>query len=240
MLNKLNNKYRELDHFAIRLWDHEDYAVPEKKKLLDDFNAETNICGAYLYLEIRSLVMENVFIDQTHLYSEYDYNKVYTFEILEKWFEADSGNTIWTSLEYKWASYSGCFNFNAFSLIQQEEIITLCKKINLQKYNDKPFDRHLIASIGDEFHTYIIPRLYRLVYYNSLPIPNSLTFILTILFLTIVSGVLIPLLLSAIKVNLQIQLIASSFVAYVLILSLFYFLLKFKGILNEEIQLNKR
>jgi hypothetical protein len=174
---------------------------------------------------------------QLELYDRYDYDFTYSIEILEKWTGAHSGNNLWYCLDHKWNSYKGCFDFNALREHDQNEIVDLCKKINPLKYRNSKFNKDLLASVGGEFDGYILPRLHELTYYNTLGLPQSLNFLLLILFLTIISGVLLPLLATSIKVNTDLLLITSNVAVGILCLSLFYFLFKFRKILINEIKI---
>lgn len=240
MRRVMDNKYKELDFFDIHLWDYDNqdkkYSA-ELKQLRDKFFKEEKIPGAYLYLDIKSLVLDDYHTWQLELYDRYDYDFTYSIEILEKWSGAHSGNNLWYCLENKWYDYEGCFHLNALREHEQNEIVDLCKKINPQKYRNSKFDKDLLASIGSEFDGYILPRLHELTYYNTLGLPQSLNFLLLILFLTIISGVLLPLLATSIKVNTHLLLITSNIAVGILCMSLFYFLFKFKNILSNEIKI---
>jgi hypothetical protein len=240
MKSKMDNKYKELDFFDIHLWDYDNekkkYSA-ELKQLRDEFFKEENIPGAYLYLDMKSLVLDDYHTWQLELYDRYDYDYTYSKEILEKWSGAHSGNNLWYCLEHKWHGYEGCFDFFAIRQHDQDEIVDLCKKINPQKYRNSKFDKDLLASVGSEFDGYILPRLHELTYYNTLGLPASLNFLLLIMFLTIISGVLLPLLMTSIKVEKEILLITSNFAVGILVMSLFYFLFKFRKILNTEIKI---
>jgi hypothetical protein len=239
MRRVIDNKYKNLDFFDVKLWDYHNqdkkYSA-ELKRLRNDF-LEEKLPGAYLYLDIKSLVLDDYHNWQLELYDRYDYDFTYSIEILEKWSGAHSGNNLWYCLENKWYDYEGCFTLSALREHEQNEIIDLCKKINPQKYRNSNFDKDLLASIGSEFDGYILPRLYELTYYNTLGLPESLNFLLRILFLTIISGVLLPLLATSVKVNSDLLLITSYIAVWVLCMSLSYFLFKFRKILSNEIKI---
>lgn len=236
MRRKIDGKYKSLDFFDIKLWDYDNQdKQPELKKLRDDFFNDT-LFGAYLYLDIKSLVLDDNHKWQLELYDNYDYDFTYSIEILENWRDAHSGGNLWYCLEHKRHAYEGCFNFNGIRKDDQDEILSLCQKINSQKFKNSKFDKDLLATIGSEFDSYILPRLHELTYYNTLGLPKSLNFLLTILFMTVVSGVLIPLLITAIKVETKLLINISNLAVSILCLSIFYFLIKFKKILKAEIK----
>ncbi len=238
MKMKLDNKYKKLDYFVIKLQYYEyEENIEELKQA---YFQETQICGAGLYLGIKSLLEGSRNHWQSELYDSYDHNYIYPLEILEKWTVTNCANVLWTHLDYKWAEYADCFKFAAISHNDKEAILQLCKKINPKKYGEKQFDRVLLGEIGSEFDGYIIPRLYKLTYYNTLGLPNYLDFSLTILLLTIISGVLLPLLLTSFKLEDILVLKLASISSIILILNLLYFLIRFRKILNEEIQIDSK
>ena len=240
MRSKMDNYYKELSFFHVHLWDYDNEEKkysPELKKLRNEFLNEEGLQGSYLYLDMKSLVLDDYHTWQLELYDRYDYDYTYSKEILKKWSGAHSGNNLWYCLDHKWHSYKGCFNFSALRQHDQDEIVDLCKKINPQKYRNSKFDKDLLASIGSEFDGYILPRLSELTYYNTLGFPPSLNFLLLIMFLVIISGVLLPLLMTSIKVDKEILLVTSNFAVGILCMNLFYFLFKFRKILNNEIKI---
>ncbi len=240
MRSKMDNYYKELNFFDVHLWDYDNEEKkysPELKKLRKEFLYEDGLQGSYLYLDMKSLVLDDYHSWQLELYDRYDYDYTYSLKILEKWSGSHSGNNLWYCLEHKWHSYKGCFDFYALRQHEQDEIVDLCKKINPQKYRNSKFDKDLLASVGSEFDGYILPRLHKLTYFNTLGLPTSLNFLLLIMFLTIISGVLLPLLMTSIKMEKEMLLITSNFAVGILCLSLFYFLFKFRKILNNEIKI---
>lgn len=239
MKGKLDNKYKELNYFSIMLWDYDNEENnKELKELRESYFKETDICGASLYLSVKSFILDDIYYWQEELYDNYDHNYTYSLEILEKWTDANCANVFWTCLDYKWNEYQGCFNLGAIIEDDRTKILKLCKKINPKEYSASQFDRFLIGKIGSELDGYILPMLRKLTYYNNLGLSEALNFMLTILFLTITSGVLMPLLLSSVKFEAKVVLKLSTFSATILIMSLVYFLFKFKEILKAEIKIN--
>ena len=238
MKSKLDNKYKTLDFFDIQLAD---FNTPERKaeikQLKDEFLAEENLCGSYLYLDMKSLILDDSHAWQLELYDRFDYDFTYSIDILDKWTGSHSGNNLWYCLQHKWNGYQDCFDFTAIQQHDQEEILQLCKKINLKDYRNSKFNKDLLADISSEMVSFVFPRLRDLTYYNTLGLPKSLSFLISILFLTIISGVLAPLILTSIKTDFNLLLASSSIAVCLLCLSIFYFLLKFKKILSDEIKI---
>ncbi|MEI2695471.1 MAG: hypothetical protein V9E90_10400 [Saprospiraceae bacterium] len=237
MRQLMDNKYKKLTHFHIRIWDYENENKYSKEliELRNAFYQEKHNCGAELYLEIKALVLDDLKPFQLDLYNRYDYDKIYPLEIVRKWSGSDCGNHLWYFFDHKWAVYRKCFNFIEINPSDSNEILKLCQKINSKKYRGRSFDEKLLADIGSEFHGHILPNLYELTYFNSLGLPRSVTFILRFLFVTGFFGILIPLLLSAMQLNIKILVIAASITVWILCVGLFYFLLKFFKILKSEL-----
>lgn len=240
MRKKLDNQFRHIDHFVINDWDYENQDKIYSSELIalrSKFQEEENIPGAYLYLDMKSLVLDGNTSWQLDLYDRFDHDKTYPIELLRQWTHCRSGNTLWTCFKYKYHNYKGCFDLTAIGTNDAEEIEHLASKINGQKYRNRKFDKDLLADVGNDMDTFYLPRLHKLTYYNTLGLSGTLNFLLTILLFTIISGVLAPLLLTALKVDFKILLVTSSFSVSILCLSLFYFLTKFKKILTNEIKI---
>lgn len=238
MKAKINLEYSDLNYFHVHYWDYDNEdKYPEIKMLRDKYFNEESIPGADLYLAMRALVSPEDKFGTLELYSQYDYDHVYTVEILEHWVGSHVGNRLYYCFKYKWGNYKTCFDFSQIRLNDREEIQNLASKIDSAKFSGKDFDKNLLADIGTDMDGFYLPRLYSLSYYNSLPLSPTLNFLLSILFITILSGVLAPLILTSIIIPLNILIIISSISVTILFLSLFYFVLKFKKILNSEIEM---
>lgn len=235
MRSKMEKKYRQLTYFHL----HIDYSSNKPKDLIYEFYEEREIPGANFYLALKSLLVSEKKSFQLELYDEYDYNIVYPFKMVSKWVGASSANSFFYYLDHKWHSYKNSFNLQSVSKVDAEKIVSLCKKINESKYKNTVFDRELLVEIGNDFESLIFPRLYQLTYQNENGIPETLIFLIRILISTMIFGVLIPLVLSSIKTNLNFMIIISSISIIILCLSIIYFVLNFKKILENEIYITR-
>ena len=237
MRRKIDNEYEDLNFFDIKLWDYEtEESRPQLRDLREAFFKEQKIPGAYLYLEIKILVLDDYHSWQLELYNRYDYDFIYEIEILEKWMGSHCGNGLWYCFVNEWSNYKGAFNFIDFRKDEEDEIIALCKKINPEKYQNSKFGNDLLGTVGSEIDAHVLPRLYDLTILNAEPLPNTLRFTLLVLFITMVCGILIPLVLTSITLDTFLLLIFSNIAVIILSLSLLYFILKFKNILDSEIK----
>lgn len=236
MIYKMNNKYKNLTYFQIHL----DIAKePCVMKLIKEYHTESDNFGAEFYLALKSLVIIPQKPFQTELYDDYDYNFLYSFELVSQWYGANSANSFYYYLDNKWHSYKTAFNFSALSEINKNQIISLAKKINPKKYESSIFDKDTLVSIGNDFEAYIFRRLYILCYYNEQGIPDTLIFLIRILVITMLFGVFIPLWLSSVIItNLNVKLTVSNISIIILSLSIIYFIFTFKNILENEIRIS--
>lgn len=237
MRNKMDNKYKNLTYFQIHL---DIPKTPQIKKLIQNYHEEEDNFGSDFYLAIKSLLIGPQKSFQLELYDDYDHNIVYSLEILSQWYGANSANSFWYYLDDKWHTYNTAFNFSALSKNNQEQIVSLAKKINSKKYESSTFNKDLLVSVGNDFETSIFGRLYTLTYYNEQGIPETLIFLIRILITTILFGVFIPLWLSSIIIsNFNIKILVSSISIIVLSLSIIYFVFSFRKILENEIKISR-
>jgi len=235
MRRKMEGEYKYLSYFHLHL---EDTKTPAQQKLIDKYYSE-KLIGSNFYLGVKSLLSGQKRYSQLELYDDYDHNIVYPFKLIQSWHGADSANVFWYFLEDKWNSYQTVFNFTVFSQYDKKTIVQLAKKINAQKYKSSVFSKDLLVNIGNDFQSYIFPRLYTLTYYNELGIPKTILLLIRILISTMIFGVFIPLWLSSIIItNLDIKIFISSVSIIVLSLSIIYFVFSFKKILENEIKIS--
>jgi hypothetical protein len=235
MRKKMESEYRHLSYFHLHL---ESIRTPAQQELIDKFHKE-RLIGSNFYLGVKSLLSGQKRSFQLELYNDYDHNIVYPFKLIQSWHGADSANVFWYFLEDKWNSYKTAFNFTAFSEYDKKTIVLLAKKINAKKYESSCFSKDLLVNIGNDFQSYIFPRLYALTYYNELGIPKTILLLIRILISTMIFGVFIPLWLSSIIItNLDIKIFISIVSIIILSLSIIYFVFSFKKILENEIKIS--
>lgn len=236
MRRKMDNDYKNLNYFNLHIDDNK---TEETKKLIDKYLDDKNKFGADFFLGVRSLLMGSKKSFQLELYDDYDHNITYPLKLISQWYGASSANTFWYYLENKWHSYNTAFNFAALSKADTDLIVALAKKINQKKYESATFSKDLLVAIGNDFETSIFPRLFNLTYYNEQGIPSTILLLIRILTTTMVFGVFLPLWLSSIRItNLDIKIFASSISIIILSLSIIYFVLSFKKILECEIKMS--
>ena len=237
MRQTMDNKFKRLSYFHIQI--DEDKNRDAIQKLIEEFHKTTNIPGASFYLAVKSFVKHNNNPFQLELYDDYDYNIEYSVDILDKWVGAYSANCFYYYLDHKRAAYKNVFNFSAFSKSDQEKIISLSRKINEKKYHDVIFGTELFVNIGNDFNSLILPRLFQLTYNNKTGLPKTLKFLIKILIVTMIFGVFFPLLLSSISIDNAYVILISNLSIAILSFSILYFVIYFKKILENEINISR-
>lgn len=237
MRQTMDGKFKRLTYFQIHI--DEDNHLKSTQDRIIAFNQTKNIFGSGFYLAVKSLVKHNNHPFQIELYDDYDYNIDYSVEILDKWVGAYSANCFFYYLDHKKASYKGAFNFSAIDKNDEEKIISLSKKINDKKYKKAVFSPELLVQLGNDFNSLILPRLFQLTYNNKKGLPKSLNFLILILIITMIFGVFLPLMLSAITITNSYLIILSSFSIIILSFSILYFVIYFKNILKKEIEISR-
>lgn len=233
----MDGKFKKLTYFQIHL--DEDSHKKLTKDRIDEYHNSKNIVGSGFYLAVKSLIKHNDNPFQMELYDEYDYNIDYSVDILNKWVSAYSANCFFNYLEHKKASYKGAFDFSAIDKNDKEKIISLSKKINEKKYKKSVFNPELLVQLGNDFNSLILPRLFQLTYNNKKGLPKSLKFLILILIVIMIFGVFLPLILSAIRINDLYLILLSSFSIIILSFSILYFVIYFKKILENEIEISR-
>jgi hypothetical protein len=227
-----------IEYAKFELYDY--YFKPEptvdinaKLQLRTKFLAdkENGLLGSLLFLDLRSLVEEDQVSDNTELYSLHDLDVYYPLNVLHKWKHANNGSFLSYYFSNNEDSYNHFLHCDSIPKDKQDEIIKLCELINPRKYKNEIFNAKLLDSIGEEFHSYILPKLYELTKENCQELPKSIILLLKVFTLVLIFGVIIPLVLTAISINDNVLRITSSLVVFILFICFTGFILYFKRIL---------
>ena len=208
---------------------------------IDEFFKFENINsegGAYLFLALKTFALDDhmSFFEAIKFYHSYDLDIEYPQEILDIWVESNCANTLWYWLVNEGGISNKTFELNNLIDVDRQEILILINKINSSKYKGKKLNRELLGELGTDFDQFYLPNLRELTFLNKLPFPFTLRFILNILLIIILTGVLIPLFLSSVRLFDTIgYIILCNLCVFGVAFSLFVFLLFFKRILDREI-----
>lgn len=188
----INQKYQGLTFFDVREIVFVEGKVTEQATnfIRDHEFGDT----ANLFLELKSFLFDRYTFDDT-LYSEFDVPVYYNTKILEKWIRYDCGNGLWYYFSHKYGSYSGDLKLHNVYTGYQEDIKNLCLQIDQERYKDLEFGNDLLANVGTQFHSDILPKLYRLQLYIERGLPSIVNYLFVVLCLLILFGVALPLLI---------------------------------------------
>lgn len=232
MKSRMDNKYKDLS-FA-DLYNHTGLS-DTKRQLIDDFEKDNVTVGGNLYLDLRYLE-GNVHLPESLLmFEDRDKNLIYSTIDLDVLAGLHIGGSVWYHLANEWGNYEGALNLTAFKPKEKERICFLASKID-KKFDGREFDRTLLAEVGTEMSEHNIPQLYELLLENTKPLPFVVKYLWILMVIVLMFGVLIPIILSALKIPENICSIFSALQASSLIIVIFFFILTFKRIVTFEIE----
>lgn len=187
--NIVDTKYKGLTFYDYRENSFVDSETTQQSK---DYIEDTQ-CGGLsdLYLELRAFVPKDHGFDEA-LYSEFEVSKFYDTQLLEKWVKYDCGNGLWYYFENKYAVYRENFNFNIYSGYK-EEILKNCLQIDKERYQGIQFDAQLLAKLGNQMYSDVIPKLFKAQLSIEKGLPKIVNYLFSIFVLLVVFGVLMPL-----------------------------------------------
>src|SRR5690606_1470689 len=109
-------KYKHIDFYDYRLSMISEYE-PKDKELIDELNNHDNFKEgeSTLYLAMVSLVRNRKkprHEFQEELYNDFEYNRLYNINVVEKWLEVEIFGTIWYWLnkDYHYINYAAITN----------------------------------------------------------------------------------------------------------------------------------
>lgn len=227
----VDTKYKGLTFYDYR----ENMFVDSKptKQSIDYIN--DNDCGglSHLYLELRAFIPKNHGFDET-LYSEFEVSTFYDTQLLEKWVKYDCGNGLWYYFENKYAVYKDNFNFSVYEGYKNE-IIESCLQIDKERYHDMPFGAKLLAKLGNQIYSDIIPKLFTAQLSIEKGLPKIVNYLFTIFVLLVVFGVVIPLLSNIFNLCFIWDIISISTTIGICA----YIIFSFYGFMKQEIKIGK-
>nr|WP_199002967.1 hypothetical protein [Flavobacterium sp. ASV13] len=228
----LDKKYSVLTYRHL----HDDYQQNKPTELIQEYIDEKDLRGGDFYLALRDLVRVSNRNYNLELYSDYDQDINYSFEVISVWSGIGCANVFFYFLDHKYNSYKNSMLIDNLSDKEKKEIENLARKINKEKYQDKKFDRKLLVEIGNDFEIDIFPKLYNYLYELKQSFSKSLNYTLSMLIYIIVFGVFMPLFYPLFKDFLIIQKILVYLSTVIISLLFLNFIIDFRSILKREIQ----
>ena len=237
MKDKLNTKLKDLHYFHIYI--EEDSDNIEVKNLINQFYQEKNISGANFYLALKSFVQSDNNRFHMELSDEYDYNIIYSYEILKKWVGSEASNSFWYYLEYKWHDYKEIFDICSISRNDKEKIYSLAAKIDNNGNRTTEFNKDILVDLGNYLNFMVLPRLYQLTRINETGISKTLNLIIVNLVMVMIFGVFLPIIVTSIDLKLKVLITIAYFGILLLGMSMLYFVYYFRMFLKQEIIVDK-
>lgn len=226
--NFVDNTYKELTHSDIQAIS---IVGGETKKIASDF-VQDNKYGdtKYLYLEMKSFILDNPF-DNT-LYAEFEVPVYYNTKVLEYWIKNDCGNGLYYYFDHKYGAFKGDLDLNNVHTYYSNHIEKICLEIDKERYEKFVFGNKLLSKIGEQFTSDILPRLYRLQIQVEAGLPTIINYLFFILIILIVFGVALPFLTLLYSLKPTFDIISIS----VIISTTFYLLISFYYFLKKEVE----
>jgi hypothetical protein len=217
----INRKYKQLSYFDV----NSNNSFEQAKKFINDHSINDS---KYLFLELKSFENENMPFDET-LLSEFEVSRYYPTSILENWKTNHCGNGLWYYFEDKREAFKGCFKLFAVNQLVQNEIKQLAVKIDKERYKNCDFGYELLAKLGTQIDSDILPNLYSLqvsIEYK----PKIINFLWLVLSILIGFGILLPLFSILFSFPLFFDAVSVSVIVSLIV----YIILASKGVLNDN------
>lgn len=224
--HQMQNKYKTLTYYDVRkvVFIHGTKLSPLAQDYLQNDGGLKN-----LYLQLRSLLPKGL-IDGTLYTKEFDTSIYYDFNELNRWITFDCGSGLFIYFNQEWANYQQVVNFNAITPHEQQEVRNHCMKIDGERYKTVPFGNKLYDLLGQQFTEDLLPRLHKLSGIINDPMPGPLKILSWILPFMILSGIIVPFLVTMGLLPHYFTIFAVSAVLSLL----FYLVLTFTKTLSNE------
>lgn len=223
---QMENKYKELSYYDVRkvVFVHGTALSPLAKEYVENDGGLKN-----LYLQLRSL-LPNGLTDGTLYINEFDTPIYYPYSDLDRWITFECGSALFTYFNHEWINYQQTVNFNAITPHEQRKVRDHCRKIDVERYKTVPFGNELYDLLGQQFTEDLLPRLYKLSGIINGPMPGPLKVLSWILPVMILSGIIIPFIVTMGLLSNYFTIFAVSAVLSLL----FYLVLTFNKTLSNE------
>lgn len=153
--SRLENQYKKLKYQHL----YDDFLKEKPKELIEKFNQDKNLKGAFFYLALRDLAKTTNGNYHLELYGEHDEDIMYSIEDVKNWVGVDCANSFFYYLEDKYISYKDVILLDNLKNDEKSEILSLANKINRDKYHGSDFSKKLLVNIGNDFQIEYLPKL---------------------------------------------------------------------------------
>lgn len=129
------------------------------------------------------------------------YEPNYSLGQLQKYWHPS--NQIWYYLDGRYGKHMrGMINDEGINIMYQSDLPELASRID-PKYKEEDSARMLLAAIGSDFHLIYIPKLAELTHLNTRELPRPVLLLFTSLVLIMVFGVIFPLTIQSMMLELS-------------------------------------
>lgn len=247
MRKHMDNNYPDLDKCVLREGmlnkNHPSYELIQifhsefMKSGTDNPEVSSYFHGSDLYFDLKALVNNDTYMGSP-IYNDYDWNEIYSQPLIQKWEDYKCGNFWPYFSDVKWRSYDRTFHFNEISSDKQTKILTAIVKIN-PKYKGRKLDNKLLNEIGGEFTGFYIPMLNRHLKILEEKLPYILKILLRVLSIALISGLFIPIIISATKFDELSNPIALTYLSLMFLIgSVAFFLINLKSMLERVLDIS--
>jgi len=227
MESLLGNTYEGLTYFDVNENKFVNSKISEQASQFIQDKTKSNT--SYLYLQLKSFESD-IFFDET-VYSEFEVPKYYSITILEKWIKHECGSGLYYYFDHEYSTYKNSLKLHEVIEEYQEDIIQACLYIDKERYQNQVFDNKLLAKLGTQVTTDILPRLLRLQLYIEQPLPKIITYLYIVLLLLITFGVSLPILIKVYDLDIIFDIISLSTILGTSI----YLITSFYNLLRTEV-----
>jgi hypothetical protein len=231
--NKINTTFKDLTYEVLIDQSHEVGSPADKLINLYVSDRAVNETIGNLFLALKSL-QGDVKEKNLFLYTNYDFNYIYSFKIINLWLNFNTANSLWYSFAHRYSTINTQLLLSNLSADSNKNIRQFAKKINIEKYSDDSIPMNkLLSEIGTDFDTLYLEKLRYLLFENRVILPKSLSYLLNSMLVIMFSGAVIPILLQSMNVFNQffIRFDLGIFFSCIIVL-----LFRFRKILKNELE----
>lgn len=227
------NKFRHIDFYDYHLKFISNYK-PHNDNLINELYHHPDFSEGKsdLYLAMVSLVRNRnrdyEYLEELH--KDFEYKGLYNIKILEKWLNCGIFGSIsyWLSQKQNWINYTALSN-------DSEYILSAAARINI-KYKDSELNNSLIKELSDDFDSYYLKELYTLLKELKNGIQDLDLLIISLISISLASGVLLPFILLLIGSSHCWFLNIVAITASINLGIIAYFIFRFPYLINRELK----
>lgn len=227
----LSQEYPRMTHYKvdkIRGLDPDSWEDEDMKKFLND---DRYPYSKELMLELRCMFPDTYHYD--YIYSPYDTPPRFPIELLEKWINTYAGNGLWYNFHHQYSLVKDKYDFSSVPSTIKAFIESEAQKIDRKKYKKMSFGPEMLASLGDQIHSNILPELYQRMLMIESGAPRLIKVFYLVLGGMIITGLFLPITNKLFQFGCLFSIIS---ISSVLSLTVYSFI-KIGQLINKEIKL---